>query len=240
MTDDRSDKILVGDCLDVLREFPESSVDALVTDPPWGFGKVFGEWTEPDSPEEYWKWLRPRYEASLRCVKPGGFVAVWQTQRYFSRLWEWFGDDFRVFIAARNFTNYRPTVPIGHWYEPIVIFYKRGAPPRFPERRLNRDWYIGDYWSVWVRTEKLEREHPDPKTVDVVEALLENFVVPGGIVLDPFLGSGTTWVACQRTGRFCWGIDIESSYVELSRRRIDGETTSRQRSLFGEVLHESG
>jgi len=67
-------------------------------------------------------------------------------------------------------------------------------------------------------------DHPTPKPVELVEDALLDVTNPGDIVLDPFLGSGTTLIAAERTGRICCGIELDPKYVDLTIRRWERET----------------
>jgi DNA modification methylase len=206
-----------GDCLDVLPALPAESFDALVTDPPFGIGFAYGAGREETAdPESYWRWLRPRYEAALRLVKPGGFVAVWQTQRYFRHLWDWFGDGIHVYAACKNFVQMRPT-PVNYGYDPVVLLYKAGArlSPGNPPRSV--DFYVANTAGVVSDRTRAEKAHPCPRPLDQVRELVRNFVVEGGTVLDPFCGSGTTGVACLGLGRRFVGVEIDPAYAALSR-----------------------
>ena len=67
-------KLYRGDCLKVLRKLDAGSVDAVVTDPPYGIGFRYGGGTEAAStPEAYWQWLEPIHREAMRVLKPGGF-----------------------------------------------------------------------------------------------------------------------------------------------------------------------
>ena len=67
---------------------------------------------------------------------------------------------------------------------------------------------------------KKRTEHPTQKPLEIIRTWVENSCPEGGIVLDPFMGSGTTGVACVQTGRNFIGIEIEPKYFEIAEKRI--------------------
>lgn len=75
-----------------------------------------------------------------------------------------------------------------------------------------------------------DREHPNEKPIEVVEQLVATHSNPGDLILDPFMGSGTTGVACARLGRRFVGIEIEPKYFDIACRRI--EQAQKQADLF--------
>ena len=90
---------------------------------------------------------------------------------------------------------------------PIVIAYKKGV--KFFGRDLMAHPIIPH-----------NNGHPTPKPVKVTKWLIENTTNEGDTILDPFMGSGTTGVACVQTGRNFIGIEIEPKYYEIAERRI--------------------
>jgi len=69
-------------------------------------------------------------------------------------------------------------------------------------------------------------EHPNQKPVELIRGLVETLSPPGATILDPFIGSGTTAVACVETGRHYIGIELEEKYCEIARRRVAEATPS--------------
>lgn len=219
-------RLIEGDCLDVLRDMPDASVDALITDPPFGIGFQYGDQREDtNDPRSYWDWLRPRYEEAVRCVHPGGLVAVWQAQLYFRHFWDWFGDDIHIYCAGKNFVQLRK-VPINYGYDPIVMFYKVGALPLCPTKGQggsfrNVDFFVANTAAAVCDPRRLERAHPCPRPLDQAREIVRNFTQPGSRVLDPFVGSGTTGVAALQEGRSFVGIEREAEYVAIARARLE-------------------
>ena len=221
----------LGDCSEILRSILDESVDALVTDPPFGIGYNYESGREiANTPESYWKWLFPIYTDALRTVKPGGFVAIWQTAPYMKHFWSWYGDDIHIYAACKNFVQLRKT-PINYAYDPVVMLYKPGAEPlRPPSPPRNVDFFVSNTASLVSNTSRPERQHPAPRPVDVVQEIVSNFTSPNAIVLDPFMGSGTAGVACASTGRSFIGIEIEPKYFSIAESRI--ATARQQTHLF--------
>src|SRR3990167_2189490 len=215
--------IYEGDCLDFMRTMPDSCVDAVVTDPPFGIGHYYaGNPEQFSNPDDYGVWIQSIMAECGRVVRPGGFFAVWQAQLYFRHFWNWFGNDIHIYCAAKNFVQLRKT-PVNYAYDPVVLWYKPGAPLRPQKPRRNVDFFVSNTVSLVSKPNRPERGHPCPRPLDVVWALVDNFVIPGGIVLDPFLGSGTTAIACLRTGRHIIGCETNSDYIRIAKSRLKAE-----------------
>lgn len=211
----------LGDCLDVLKTLPDGSVDAVVTDPPYGIGFVYAGGKEIASdPVRYWRWLGPIYAETLRILKPGGFMAWWQAQLNFRHFWDWFGEDIHIYAACKNFVQLRKT-PINYAYDPVVMRYKPGEPIRPSKPQRSVDFFVANTAAIVSDPTRIEKAHPCPRPLDQVEAVVVNFVGERATVLDPFAGSGTTAVACISTGRNFIGCEIDPGYYEIARRRID-------------------
>jgi len=211
-----------GDCRDILRILDTESVDALVTDPPFGIGFNYdGNSDVASSPEEYEKWLLPVMRQCLCKVRPGGLVAVWQAIKNFRYLWDWFGDDIRIYCAAKNFVQIKP-IPLQYAYDPVVMYYKDGPKRLHPtHQRRMMDYHVAYTNQQSIRDEG--KGHPCARPIDTVTDIVSNFTLPEGTVLDPFMGSGTTGVACIRTGRSFIGIEISEVYFDRARKRIEAE-----------------
>lgn len=212
----------LGDCLEFLKILPDGCVDAVVTDPPFGIGFYYnGKREIAANPKDYWIWLEPIYHECRRVAKPGALIAFWQAQSHFKHFWEWFGEEIHIYCAAKNFVQLR-RMPFNYGYEPVVMQYKGGAEPLRPAKpRRNLDYFVANTAGVISDTTRIEKAHPCPRPLDAVVEILENFVVPGGTVLDCFAGSGTTGVACVQTGRRFIGCEIDPGYFEIAKRRIE-------------------
>ena len=208
-----------GDCREVLPLLKDEICDALVTDPPFGIGQRYNHYKDKKcKPDEYWKWLKPIYKLMISKVKKGGFCAIWQTQKYMKFFWQWFEDEeIHIYAACKNFIQIKPT-PIQYAYDPVIVFYKRGGPPLRPRSKRTLDFFIANTARTKSHIEKL---HPCPRPVDQMLNMVDCFVLPGGIVLDPFCGSGTTSYACEVTGRKWIGIEIDPDYCELVKKRLE-------------------
>ncbi len=131
---------------------------------------------------------------------------------------------------APQFTGDRP----GQWGEAIAIMHRPGA----------KRWAGGGRPGLWeCGVERRDRIHPTQKPIRLLLDLLADFADPGGLVLDPFAGSGSTAIACMRSGRPFLGAEIVEATWAAATRRIEAErrlsTASAERAgqvaLFGGV-----
>jgi DNA modification methylase len=102
-------------------------------------------------------------------------------------------------------------------YEPILYGWREGAKHRWCGDRDQ-----GDVWHVEKPTSS--PLHPTMKPLPLIERALHNSSEAGDRVLDPFLGSGSTLIACERTGRVCYGMELEPLYVDIARMRWEAFT----------------
>lgn len=164
--------------------------------------------------------MKPIYEQCVRVLKDGGLFSMWQSTLYFKNFWNWFGDNIHIYISCKNFVQLRNT-PINYGYDPVIMFYKDGGKPLIPkDKRRSLDFFISNT-SKYIRDKTaLEKLHPCPRPLDVVVAIIDNFTIENGKILDPFMGSGTTGVACVKTKRNFTGIEIDAKYYAIAEKRI--------------------
>lgn len=110
-------------------------------------------------------------------------------------------------------------------YELIYVGWKQGGEHR------NKHWFgdrkQSDVWTIGHSEEKGNELHPTMKPVELVEKAVNNSCPPGGIVYEPFSGSGTTLIACEQTGRKCRAVEISPAYVAVALERwsvLSGKT----------------
>ena len=210
--------LYLGDCREILPTL--NKVDAVVTDPPYGIG--FKYESHIDDKASYPGFIWPIIEAAEDRVVPGGPIFVWQAQEWMPRFADLFPRPWRVMIAAKNFVQMR-AVAMQYAYEPVVVWWKPGEKPwrsLSGSTLANRDWYVANSASAVSDTTRLAKQHPCPRQDDVCEFIVSNWVRDEGTTLDPFMGSGTTGVACVKLGRKFIGIEIEPKYFEIACKRI--------------------
>ena len=188
----------LGDCLEFMRTLPAGSVDAVVTDPPYGVG--FGYDAFDDNRETHRLWIRPIVEemrriASLVIITPG-----------ITHLYGYPEPDWTMCYFKPGSTRRNGFGSFNEW-EPILIYGKPNSytdAKRFPDCVNHSPTGIG---------------HPCPKPLNAIRWMVE-MTPSGATVLDPFMGSGTTGVACVQTGRNFIGCEIDAGYFEIAQRRI--------------------
>lgn len=195
--DDGQCVIYHGDCREVL---PELSGDAVITDPPYGVGKDYGDEYD-DSPKEYWDWFLDVIPVMRSAAPVVAFTHRVAALRYLTD-WDWVG----VWHKPRAMAglNWYPVMP--HW-EPIFMYGiggRRDLPRRF---------------DVLSHNPAPITQHPCPKPTSLYIDLV-NWLVPIGTVIDPFMGSGTTLRAAKDLGRTAIGIELSERYCEIAADRL--------------------
>ena len=191
-----------GDCREIL---PSLVADVVITDPPFGINWSRGTWEDDADayPDFMRSWL------ALTATARAHFV--WQAMPQAPRWHQWFPADFRILAVCKTFVQMRPTSPQWAW-DPVIFW---GALPK--RKTENRDWFISQS-SDMVRQ---KFDHPAPRRIDIAQYLVALAADPDDVVLDPFLGSGTTLAAALSLGRRAIGIEIEERYCEVAAKRLE-------------------
>ena len=209
--------IHLGDCLAVLRTLPDASVDAVITDPPYGIGFKYDH--HDDTPEGYGAWLWSVLEMAEAKAKPLAPVFVFQAMLNVRRFHEWFPRDWRLYAAAKNFVQMRQTA-MQYAYDPVVVWWKPGEGKPYSAGTASRDFFVANTSGIISNRDRPEKAHPCPRPLDQMRVLVEQWVPKGGVVLDPFAGSGTTGVACAGAGCDFIGIEVSPAYHAIAQARV--------------------
>jgi site-specific DNA-methyltransferase (adenine-specific)/modification methylase len=191
-TSDGSIKLYLGDCLDVLPTLEAGSVDAVVTDPPYGIFACGGKWGR----KEELQWDRKAATGIDALIGMAQHAVIWGG-------------------------NYFSLPPSRGW----LVWFKPDSVPSAADCELawtSRDMNTAILKHSIAATNAERCGHPTQKPLRVMEWTLGWFPDSRSI-LDPFMGSGTTGVACIRTGRRFIGIEKEPKYFEIAVKRIESE-----------------
>ena len=196
------DRIICGDCLDVMKDMPDNSVDLVLTDPPYGIGLEYD--TYNDSRENLTALAGPFVLEATRISRVVAFTPGNGNQHIYpppSWTMAWF------YKGGANYCSWG-----FNCWQPILCY---GKDPYLANG-------LGCRADAFVLEETpKDKMHPCPKPMGVMDYLVNRFSVrPNDLILDPFCGSGTTCVAAKMLGRRYIGIDISEKYCEIARKRI--------------------
>jgi len=243
-------QILHGDCLEILPQLPEASVDLVFADPPYNLqlsgdlwrpnmtkvNGVHDDWDQFSSFEAYDGFSRAWLGACRRVLKDDGTLWVIGTYHNIYRLGAilqdldyWILNDV-LWIKTNPMPNFRG-VRFTNAHETLIWASKsRCAKYTFNHhamKALNDGKQMRSDWKLPIcgGAERLkvngEKAHSTQKPEELLRRVILAASDPGDIVLDPFFGSGTTGAVAKRFGRRWIGIEREADYVDLARKRID-------------------
>lgn len=224
-----------GDCREIL---PSLKGDAVITDPPYGVGKRYGD-AYDDSPEGYWEWFLPALALMRQAAPVLAFTHRLNVLQHVTD-WDWVAAWHKPMSFGARIGN-SPVLP--HW-EPILLF---GIHALGTKRECFHDVLSvnPEQGSAAGKRAKgggkkiMGREtngfepvagHPLPKPVLLFKKLVAGLTLPGQTVIDPFLGSGTTGAAAVSLERNFIGIEIEPRFFDEACEKV--ENAQRQERLF--------
>ena len=195
--------LYLGDCLAVMKDMPDKSVDAVITDPPYGLGFEYNFFEDTqDNLRQLVNAMMPEIFRVSKCaVLTPGHTNIWHYPPA-----DWIAAWIYGTTNARNkfgFTSWQPILCYGK--DPYLSTGK-GA-----RMDIIRDSHVPDR----------KINHPCPKSIEFMRKFVIRFSAnEGDTILDPFMGSGTTGVACVQTGRKFIGIEIDEKYFQIACKRI--------------------
>ena len=192
-------ELFCGDCLKVLPTLDAGSMDAVITDPPYGIDLRYASYSDT---ETAWYSLINSVMPELRRVAK----VVVMPSCAIKRLPWWYANHAPDWVIAwyKGSPGHVSMIGFNDW-EPHLIWGKPQHPMHdFFQTRCGFD----------------DNGHPCPKPIEWARWLVTRIVPCGGTVLDPFMGSGTTGVACLMEGRNFVGVELDPDYFAIAQRRI--------------------
>jgi site-specific DNA-methyltransferase (adenine-specific) len=237
-----------GDCLEIMKEFPSKSINLVVTSPPYnkrywasnknvnnGFskkGKVYarnthyGVYDDCREPDDYEKWQTDCLNEMRNLIVEDGsifynHIDVLKNHLTIHPTFVYQQPIKQIIIWNRKSTpklgkNY--FLPVNEW----IFWIKKeiNSKPKFNRKNAN---YIKNIWDISPK--KNNGEHPAPMVIEIPLNCIKATTNENDIVLDPFMGSGTTAIAAEKTNRRWIGIELNEKYCELTKQRIKKSLT---------------
>jgi len=252
MIDKYINKLLLGDCLELFKDIPDESIDVTFADPPFNLKKKYNNYRDSQAFQDYLSWCEKWISEMVRVTKPSGSIFLHNIPKWLTYYATFLNRvaDFKHWIAWDA-----PTAPMGTSLQPShygILFYAKVAKEnkfyeiRQPHKRCRKCGYLlKDYGGkkaglhpfgplvsdVWtdihrIKHNKYRDEHPCQLPVHLLERLVLMTTDEGDIILDPFMGTGTTAIAAKRLNRRYIGFDIDKHYVEIAQYKLRHEDTT--------------
>ena len=237
-------KLLQGDCLELMKDIPDGSIDSIITDLPYGVTKL--KWDSAIPLDQLW-------EQYNRIIKENGAIVLFGQEPFTSYLrmsnienfkYDWYWEKERLTNIAQVKKRAGKTV------ETISVFYKKQCTynPQMQKhegkKRTNKvkngklgklvdggtkkvKEYKDTGWRYPTQVLSFQRDiltsnlHPTQKPLALVEFLVKTYSNKGDIILDSCMGSGTTGVACKNLNRNFIGMELDEGYFKIASERIN-------------------
>lgn len=250
MNEKYRNRILLGDCLDLMPELEDKSVDLILCDLPYAVSK--NSWDLIIDPEKMWE----QYE---RIIKDNGAIVLTATQPFTSQLvmsnlklfkYEWVWS--KTIGSGQLNAKKQPL----RTHETVLVFYKkpvtynaqlREGKPYHAKRKAT---FEGPGYNQQAPSEtknegtrlpksvldvpnpRIKGGHPTQKPVELFEYLIKTYTNPGELVLDNAIGSGTTAVAAVNTGRDFIGMEKLQKYHDMAEERVAAAVAVKEADSF--------
>ena len=232
-------QIYQGDCIDVMNNIQDKSIDMILCDLPYGITE--NVWDNVIDYEKLWNHYK-------RIIKDNGAIVLFSCQRFTHQL---IMTNFKMFRYEWIWIKSKPTgflnankMPL-RIHENILVFYKKlptynaqGLEQREkPLIKTSNASHYGKYGVKSISTHTnypsdvlyfnsvVKPSHPTEKPIDLLEYLIKTYTNEGETVLDNCMGSGSTGIACLRCQRNFIGIELNEEYYYLSKNRLEGEVS---------------
>jgi len=248
-------KVLCGDCINIMKQIPDESVHLAITSPPYNVGKNYDNHNDKMNYQEYLDWLTKVWKETQRVLVPGGrfclniaptgikdFVPI---HHDFTNQLREIGMKFRTEIIWYKQTMLKRTA-WGSWKSPanphivpsweyVLVFSK-------DKNRLDGNIDAADitakefkefsdgFWKISPETKR--KGHPAPFPEDLIYRLIKFYSYKGNVVLDMFGGTGTVATVSHKNDRKFIHIDISKEYCKTAQNRLDNTKNHKIQQKF--------
>lgn len=211
-------KIYNEDCLEGIKKIPSESIDAIITDPPYFIGLTHngkkGDYNDLLIMKPFFDEL---FKDFARVLKPEGKLYLfndWRTYAFYYPI-------LIKHVPVRNMLVWDKVCGPGSSYaftHELILFAEKETPCMKGANIFRSAGFSGG-----AKKNNGEKVHPTQKPVEVIEKLIKDSTKEGDLVLDCFMGSGTTAVAANRLNRNFIGFEIQEKYVAIAEQRLSQE-----------------
>lgn len=242
------DQVFNMDALEGIKMLPDNSVDLVVADPPYNLGKDYGNDSDKQTSKKFLLWTEQWLNLVIPKIKETGSLYIFTTWRYSPEIFIFLKSQMLMMNeiiwdrrvpsmggSTRRFSSVHDTV--GFFVKNKDYYFDLDSV-RIPydeetKKARSRSIFVGKKWlemgynpkDVWSisRLHKIHaerEEHPTQKPLEVIERMIKASCPKNGIVLDPFLGSGTTAAACLLNERHFIGFELNTTYYQNILNRL--------------------
>jgi site-specific DNA-methyltransferase (adenine-specific) len=252
MIDKYINNIIQGDCLEIMQSIPDNSIDITFADPPFNLKKKYNGYIDNIEFNDYLEWCKKWINEMVRITKPTGSIFVHNIPKWLT----YFVGFLNEIAYFKHWISWdAPTSPMGKSLQPshygILYYVKDPKQNKFYEIRYSHkrcrkcQYLLKDYGGkkailhpfgplvsdVWtdihrIKHNKYRDEHPCQLPIHLLERIILMSTDENDIVLDPFVGTGTTAISAKRLGRKFIGIDIDEKYVTITSDNLSHELSS--------------
>ncbi len=243
-------RIVQGDCLELLKTVSDNSIDVTFADPPFNLKKGYNSYKDHLKIQDYLDWSEHWITEMVRITKPTGSIFLHNIPKWLTYYTSFLNKqaDFKHWISWNA-----PTAPMGKILQPAhygILFYAKDNKQlkfneiRYPHQRsrkskiLSKDYggkkkmlhpygpLISDVWTDIhrVKHNKYRDKHPCQLPIHLLERIILMASDEGDIILDPFSGAGTTALAAKRLGRQFIGFELDVNYTNITEHKLLQET----------------
>jgi len=242
-------KIINGDALELFKKIPDNSVDVTFADPPFNLKKKYNGYKDSLEFGEYLEWCEVWIKEMVRVTKPTGSIFIHNIPKWLT----YYSSILNKYAAFRHWISWdAPTAPMGKSLQPShygILYYVKDTNKtkfyelRYPHKRCRKCGYLlkdyggkkhglhpfgpllSDVWSDIhrIKHNKYRDEHPCQLPIHLLERIILMSTDESDIVLDPFMGTGTTAIAAKRLGRNYIGFELDSKYVAIANYKLEYE-----------------
>jgi site-specific DNA-methyltransferase (adenine-specific) len=242
-------KLIHGDCLEEMKNIPDGSVDMVLTDPP--YGTTACKWDSVIPFEPMWEQLKritkPNGAIVLTASQPFTSALIMSNVKQYKATWYWKKERGTNFVQAKRYPmrviedclvfcygtpNYNPKMRDVKPYSHVMPKPRKGSSQHMDSKSVDNNGkrIVKQYSQAYpINVLEISRDsnhksrslHPTQKPVALMEYLIRTYTNAGETVLDFTMGSGTTGVACKNLNRSFIGIELDETYFNIAKERID-------------------
>ena len=227
----------------ILPTLPDEVIDCVVTSPPYNLGIKYGVYKDELPYEEYLSWCKEWGNELYRILKPDGRFALnhylscgksgfrfaplmdlnWIFQKIGFKhhgLAIWWDTTLSKRTAWGSWLSARAPYLNSPFEGVLIMFKNQWRRFRKGKNAIDKNLFMEIASGIWKIMPEKTRIHPAPFPENLVEYILRFFTYENDLIIDPFIGSGTTAVVCEKLNRKWIGIELDKKYCEIAKKRI--------------------